>query len=134
MRPRSLVPALAIVGAGCGTDLVGPEDPEFGELCTVYVSEAYGATITREQLDRCEELLVIIVRFDSSEERLEIPAAEWDDVVSDLLDRVHHDREMEELDKALDLEPEPVSRFERDVLANCYQSRGGPMPKDRGPH
>lgn len=131
MRPRSLVPALALVGACNGPELIGPEDPEFGELCTIYVFEVFGGEITREQMERCESILIIIVRFDGSEDRYEVPVATWDSIVSDLIDRVRHDEHMEDLERALDLEPDEVDDFERSVLANCYQSRKGPLPTER---
>lgn len=55
---RSL--ALALVLAACSTDFVAPEDPR----CTIHVGEGESYQINRWQIDHCESVRVIVVRFE----------------------------------------------------------------------
>lgn len=64
MRKLTLVvAALALVGCRESAFLLGPEDPSFEEECTLYVGEGETATITRWQLEHCEAILVVVVKF-----------------------------------------------------------------------
>jgi hypothetical protein len=58
---RSLALLLAL--AACTSDFVGPDDPTFDELCTLYVGEGESAEITRWQIEHCETVRIVVVRF-----------------------------------------------------------------------
>ncbi len=126
MRPARLLPALALVG--CSPDLIAPEDPSFEDLCTLYLTEGEQASISRWQLENCETIAIFVVRFGALAKELH-PISAWDSVVEELLERVRHDRKLEEVEEAFELEPEEVDDVERAVLAIGLKSRRGPMPK-----
>jgi hypothetical protein len=58
---RSLALLLAL--AACTTDFLGPDDPAFDDACTLYVGEGEPAEITRWQIEHCEHVRVVVVRF-----------------------------------------------------------------------
>lgn len=61
IRAAFLLLLLAL--AACSTDFVSPED----ERCTIYVHEDDDAyEINRWQIDHCESVRVIVVRFDGT--------------------------------------------------------------------
>lgn len=45
--------------AACTTDFVSPED----ERCTLYIGEGETVNINRWQIDNCESVRVIVVKF-----------------------------------------------------------------------
>ena len=53
---------MVLMLVGCSTDFVAPED----DRCTLYVAEGEPAHITRWQIDNCEAVRVIVVRFDGT--------------------------------------------------------------------
>lgn len=57
---RSLLAALFLIG-GC-TDLIGPEDPRYEELCVIYVAENASANVPKEAWDRCLSVQIVVVK------------------------------------------------------------------------
>lgn len=52
-----------LLALGACTDFIGPDDPDYEELCTIYAAEGEVVEITKWQLDNCERIRVVVVHF-----------------------------------------------------------------------
>ena len=60
---RLLFSALFVV-AGC-TDLIAPADPQYEDVCVIYVAEDGRAEIPKAVFEQCDSVSVVVVKFPS---------------------------------------------------------------------
>lgn len=55
--------AFVVLLTSCSSDLLGPEDPAYDEVCVLYVAPSTSVEITRGMFDRCETVQLWVVEF-----------------------------------------------------------------------
>ena len=62
MRRLLFAALVMMMSVGC-TDLIAPEDPQYEEMCVVYVAENQSAEIPKEVFDRCVSVSIVVVKY-----------------------------------------------------------------------